>query len=130
MYVTEPVEFKEKVKHKAWQVGMDAKMASIISNITWELCQLPLRKYVVGLKWIYKIKCNVEVVRQKARLVAKVERLQNDEAKEFADPRMYRSLVGKLLYLTHTRADICYVVNYLSRFMNFPARIISLLPRV
>lgn len=65
------MEFKEKVKHKAWQVGMDAKMASIISNITWELCQLPLRKYVVGLKWIYKIKCNVEVVRQKARLVAK-----------------------------------------------------------
>lgn len=50
------------------------------------------------------------------------DRLHNDEAEEFADPRMYKSLVGKLIYLTHTRPNICYPVNYLSRYMNCPSK--------
>lgn len=50
-----------------------AEMASIVSNNTWELCNLPEGKHAVGLKSIYKTKCNAkgQVVRQKARLLAK-----------------------------------------------------------
>ncbi|XP_039133273.1 secreted RxLR effector protein 161-like [Dioscorea cayenensis subsp. rotundata] len=36
---------------------------------------------------------------------------------------MYRSLVGKLLYLTHSRLDICFSVSYLSRFLNSPSNV-------
>lgn len=50
------------------------------------------------------------------------DRLKNDEAEEFANPRIYRSLAGKLIYLTYTQPDICYVVNYLLRYMNYPSK--------
>lgn len=45
--------------------------------------------------------------------------LDEDEA-ELVDAKMYRSLIGKLLYVVHTRPDICYAVNFLSRFMSRP----------
>jgi transposase InsO family protein len=36
------------------------------------------------------------------------------------DAKMYRSIVGGLRYLTHTRPDIAYAVGYVSRFMEDP----------
>ncbi|GKD35291.1 hypothetical protein Tco_1250800 [Tanacetum coccineum] len=39
------------------------------------------------------------------------------------DATLYRSLVGKLLYLTATRPDIMFVASLLSRFMHNPSQI-------
>ncbi|XP_071723866.1 uncharacterized mitochondrial protein AtMg00810-like [Rutidosis leptorrhynchoides] len=36
------------------------------------------------------------------------------------DPRKFKRLVGRLLYLTITRPDICYSVNHISQFMHQP----------
>ena len=33
---------------------------------------------------------------------------------------IYRQLIGSLLYLTHSRPDICYAVNAVSRYMQQP----------
>ena len=36
------------------------------------------------------------------------------------DPVQYRSLVGSLLYLSHTQPDICYAISSVSRYMQAP----------
>ena len=46
----------------------------------------------------------------------KVKLFKDDEAK--VDESHYRSLIGCLMYLTTTRSDILYAINFLSRFMN------------
>ena len=44
------------------------------------------------------------------------------EAKEepMVDKRMYQRLVGRLIYLAHTRPDIAYLVSVISQFMHDP----------
>ena len=39
------------------------------------------------------------------------------------NPTQYRQLIGSLMYLVHTRPDICYTVNALSQFMSEPKHI-------
>ena len=46
--------------------------------------------------------------------------LLKDEGVPLADPTMYKRLVEVLQYLTFTRPDIAYVVNYACQFMNTP----------
>ena len=36
------------------------------------------------------------------------------------DATLYRQLVGKILYLTHTRPDLSFVVGLVARFMHQP----------
>ena len=36
------------------------------------------------------------------------------------DPSLYRRIIGKLLYLTLTKPDICYSMHKLSQFMSSP----------
>lgn len=36
------------------------------------------------------------------------------------DKEMYQRFVGKLIYLAHTRLDICFVVSTLSQLMSQP----------
>lgn len=50
-----------------------------------------------------------------------INKAQGISEEEFSDPMMYRSLVGKLLYLTHSRPDICFPVSYLTRYMSCPS---------
>ena len=46
------------------------------------------------------------------------EKLQQEDGAEKVDGKIYRSLVGSLIYLTHTRPDICHLVSLISRFMS------------
>ena len=44
---------------------------------------------------------------------------KNDSSKDF-DPSLYKSIVGRLMYLTATRTDSMHVVSLISRFMEKP----------
>ena len=46
--------------------------------------------------------------------------LQIIEGAKLIDRGRYQRLVGKLIYLSHTRPDIAYVVGIVSQFMHSP----------
>ena len=46
--------------------------------------------------------------------------LQTIDGAKQADKDQYRRMVGKLIYLSHTRLDIAYAVGVVSRFMHMP----------
>ena len=70
---SDPIYFEEVVKEKKWCKAMDEEIDAIERNETWELTKFPPKKQVIGVKWVYKTKCNVEgkIDRHKARLVVK-----------------------------------------------------------
>ena len=43
-----------------------------------------------------------------------------EEKQLFEDPKLYRKMVGKLIYLTITRPDICFAVNQVRQHMQAP----------
>jgi hypothetical protein len=51
------------------------------------------------------------------------EKLQQEDGEELVDARRFRSLVGGLIYLTHSRPDIAFVVGVISRFMQQPSKV-------
>lgn len=50
------------------------------------------------------------------------EKLTIDDGTGLTDARKFRSLVGRLIYLTHTRPDLSYAVGLVSRFMHCPSK--------
>jgi len=52
--------------------------------------------------------------------------IQNQKLGDFSEQvptnkKRYQRLVGKLIYLSHTRPDICYTVSIVSQFMHYPS---------
>jgi hypothetical protein len=46
-----------------------------------------------------------------------------DISSELIDAKLYRQIIGSLMYLTNTKPDICFVVNTLSQFVVEPKRV-------
>ena len=76
------------------------------------------RKYAVDLlKKFNMLNCKVVATPMNSN-----EKLQAEDGTERADARRFKSLVGGLIYLTHTRPDIAFAVGVISRFMHCPSK--------
>ena len=50
-------------------------------------------------------------------------KLGNTEEDTAVDKEMYQRLVGRLIYLSHTRPDVAFIVSLVSQFMHQPKEI-------
>ena len=50
-------------------------------------------------------------------------KLEEADSSPMVNNTRYRQLIGCLLYLTHTRPDLCYALSVSSRFMDQPQEI-------
>ncbi|KAI5348361.1 hypothetical protein L3X38_001248 [Prunus dulcis] len=73
MWIMEPENFEEADLDESWRRAMEAELEMIEKNNTWQLVERPFNKPVIGVKWVYKTKLNLDgtVQKNKARLVAK-----------------------------------------------------------
>ena len=51
-------------------------------------------------------------------------KIRTDDSLELADPKLYREMIGSLIYvMTGTRPDLCYAISLLSQFMSRPKKV-------
>ncbi|GKD88161.1 hypothetical protein Tco_1363668 [Tanacetum coccineum] len=50
------------------------------------------------------------------------EKLRIDDGTDLADAKIYKSLIGRLIYVTHSRPDVAFFIGVLSRFMHNPLK--------
>ncbi len=102
----------------------------------FEMTDLGEMNYFLGLEvsqrksgiFLSQHKYAIEVLRQfcmdQCKAVATPmntgEKLKEEDGSGATDVGRYRSLVGRLIYLTHTRPDISFAVGLVSRFMHSP----------
>ncbi|XP_074297950.1 uncharacterized protein LOC141628752 [Silene latifolia] len=60
-------------KHQEWKNAMKEELKMLEKNHTWDLTERPKHKDVVGVKWVYRTKLNLDgsIQKFKARLVVK-----------------------------------------------------------
>ena len=69
-----------------------------------------LRKYILDLlKEVDKLGCKTSRVP-----IEQNHKIGNDEENPKVEKTQYQRLVGKVIYLSHTRPDIAYVVSVVS----------------
>ena len=54
----EPKKFEEASKDKYWVKAMNEELDQIEKNNTWELVPRPIKKNIIGSKWVFKNKMN------------------------------------------------------------------------
>ena len=81
--------------------------------------------FICQEKYVEKILKNFDMSECKPKDTPLVvnEKLVKEDGSSKMDATLYRSLVGKLLYLTATRPDIMFAASLLSRFMHNPSQI-------
>jgi hypothetical protein len=75
-------------------------------------------KYTVD---VLKRFCMMDCKSMSTSMITNLSKLHDsDTGSDLVDPTMYRQLIGTLMYMIHTRPDICYAVITMSQFMTKP----------
>lgn len=57
----EPINYNEDLKNKQWKFDMVEELQVVKRNNTRELVKLPTHTKAIEVKWVYKLKHNVDV---------------------------------------------------------------------
>ncbi|KAM1470398.1 hypothetical protein ACFX11_041122 [Malus domestica] len=119
--IVEPEKFEEAAQDQAWIKAMEEELQMIEKNGTWELVDRPSDKQVIGVKWVFKTKLNLDgsVQKNKARLVAKgyVQKPGIDYNETFA-PVARLDTIRTLIALAAQRSWKLYQLDVKSAFLN------------
>eukprot|EP00253_Pinus_taeda_P006314 PITA_06314 len=146
-HVDDPIHFEDAIKDKKGIEVMDEEMNAIERNKTLELngSTRPRAMLKAKLKdtrqgwlsrdtsssmretmrklshWLQKWKpFNMQECKTTITPTVMGLKLSKEDNNKDVDPRLYKSIVGSLMYLTATRPDIMFVVSLISRFMERP----------
>ena len=56
----EPTAVHEALISDHWRNAMSEEYEALLKNKTWSLVKMPLYRQIVGCKWVYKVKRNVD----------------------------------------------------------------------
>nr|KYP69943.1 Retrovirus-related Pol polyprotein from transposon TNT 1-94 [Cajanus cajan] len=76
-YIHVPDKKRHKLEDEVWVKDMKEEIKMIDKNNTWELLDFPHGKDIIGVKWVYKTKLNLDgtIQKHKARLVWNIYQL-------------------------------------------------------
>ncbi|KAM2209147.1 hypothetical protein ACFXTI_025048 [Malus domestica] len=118
---SDPIFYEDAVKKEKWRQAMNSEIEAIEKNETWELTTLPPGSKVIGVKWVYKTKLNMngEVDKNKARLVAKgySQEYGVDYAEVFA-PVARLDTIRIVISLATQKGWILYQLDVKSAFLH------------
>ncbi|KAE8717060.1 hypothetical protein F3Y22_tig00110065pilonHSYRG00307 [Hibiscus syriacus] len=134
----------EALENENWKRAVKDEMEALENNKTWDLVKLPEEKKTVGCRWVLSVKYKSDgslergsdctlgkytlyLLKETGNLRCKpaetlidvnhkIRYSKDDDAT--ADRSAFQILVGRLIYLSHTRPDITYVVGVVSQFMH------------
>ena len=111
----EPNNCYEALQSDAWKNTMEEEPRMIEKNNTWAIVTQPVGKKIIGVKWVFKLKLNVDgtMNRHKARL--DMERYSQEAREDFFDSfaLVARLDTIRLLLLTKAGLFIIWMLNQL-----------------
>nr|GEV62267.1 hypothetical protein [Tanacetum cinerariifolium] len=128
----EPANYKAALldlESEKWLNAMNVEMQSMKDNKYWVLVELPPNGKIVGCKWLFKKKTDMDGVNSKRGSIPMQEKLKLSKAQGASTPaelkRMqnvpYASIVGSIMYAVRcTRPDVAFAQNVTSRFQQNP----------
>ncbi|XP_070681771.1 uncharacterized mitochondrial protein AtMg00820-like [Malus domestica] len=121
MTIIEPETYHDAIEDKAWKEAMEAEIETIENNGTWELVERPADKPVIGVKWVFKTKLNLDgtVQKHKARFVAKgyAQKPGIDYNETFA-PVAWLDTIRTLIALATQKGWKLFQLDVKSAFLN------------
>jgi hypothetical protein len=119
----EPINYSEALKSNKWKLAMVEELEAIERNNTWELVELPAHTKAIEVKWVFKLKHNVDgsIARHKARLVARgfLQREGLDYSEVFA-PVARLETVRLVVALACNQGWSTFHLDVKSTFLNGP----------
>ncbi|CAL2257904.1 unnamed protein product [Prunus armeniaca] len=114
-------KFDDTAKDESWMKAMEDELLMIKKNATWELVNRPTDKPIVGVKWVFKTKLNLDgsIQKNKARLVAKgyFQKPSVDYNETFA-PVARLDTIRTLVALAAHKSWKLYQLDVKSAFLN------------